>query len=100
MTPLSKKLRGLDETAEILIPVDEVEEGAKPMNVGCLSRVVSFKNNVIDKAKMGLSELEQLLKRALREQTGCAFHFQATLSVFVFHLLFLSKLCTIGAHLC
>ncbi|VVA33502.1 Hypothetical predicted protein [Prunus dulcis] len=35
-----EKLRGLDETAKILIPGVEVEEGAKLMNVGYLSRVV------------------------------------------------------------
>ncbi|VVA36569.1 PREDICTED: eukaryotic translation initiation factor 5B partial, partial [Prunus dulcis] len=52
--PLPKRSRGPNEEVAILIPGDEAEEGAEPMNIACLLRVVPFMNNINDEAHMKL----------------------------------------------
>ncbi|KAL6288102.1 hypothetical protein ACE6H2_012492 [Prunus campanulata] len=75
-TPLPKRPRGPNEGTSVQIPDDEEgEEG--PVNIACPRKAVPFVNCVIDGAQMELSEIEQLSKKTLREQTGRAFRLQA-----------------------
>ncbi|CAL8993994.1 unnamed protein product [Prunus brigantina] len=69
---LPKRLRGPNEVVAVLIPSDEAEGDAGPMNVACPRKVVMFVNSVIDSAQMELTELEQLpMKSADMEMWLC-----------------------------
>ncbi|CAL2257609.1 unnamed protein product [Prunus armeniaca] len=76
VTPLSKKPRGSNEEAAVLVS-DEEDTEVEPVNIACPRKVVPFVNCFIDSAQMELSELEQLPKKSVREQAGHAFRLQA-----------------------
>ena len=59
VTLLLKRPRGPNEDVAILIPGDEAEGEAEPVNVACPQKVVPFVNCIIDCAHMELSELER-----------------------------------------
>ncbi|CAL8133328.1 unnamed protein product [Prunus armeniaca] len=77
VTPLPKRPRGLNEEAAVVVPDDDEDVEAEPVNIACPRKVVSFVNCFIEGTQMELPELEQLLMKSLREQTGRAFHLQA-----------------------
>ncbi|CAL2257390.1 unnamed protein product [Prunus armeniaca] len=60
VTPLPKRPRGPNEEVIVLVPDDEEDADAEPVNVACPRKVVPFVNCYIDGAQMELSELEQL----------------------------------------
>lgn len=71
--PLPKRLRGPNEVVVVLIPSDEAEGDAGPMNVACPRKVVLFMNSVIDNAQMELTKLDQLPVKSVLEQADRAF---------------------------
>lgn len=87
VTPLSKRLKGLNEDVAILIPGDEAEGEVEPVNVACPRKVVPFVNCIIDDAQMELPKLEQLPVKTVREQADLAFRLQAVVSVGCCHFL-------------
>lgn len=81
VTPLPNRPRGPNEDATILIPGDEAEGNAEPVNVVCPWKVVPFINCIINGAQMELPELEQLPGKMVHEQADRAFRLQAAVSV-------------------
>ncbi|CAL9007051.1 unnamed protein product [Prunus brigantina] len=77
VTPLPKRPRGPNEDVAVLVPDDEEEAEAGPVNIACPRKVVPFVNAFIDGAQMELPELEQLPMKSVREQAGRAFRVQA-----------------------
>ncbi|CAL9015108.1 unnamed protein product, partial [Prunus brigantina] len=73
VTPLPKRPRGPNEDVAVLVPDDEEEAEAGPVNIACPRKVVPFVNAFIDGAQMELPELEQLPMKSVREQAGRAF---------------------------
>ncbi|CAL8991544.1 unnamed protein product [Prunus brigantina] len=68
VTPLPKRPRGPNEDVAVLVPDDEEEAEAGPVNIACPRKVVPFVNAFIDGAQMELPELEQLPMKSVREQ--------------------------------
>ncbi|CAL8991909.1 unnamed protein product [Prunus brigantina] len=65
VTPLPKRPRGPNEDVAVLVPDDEEDAEAGPVNIACPRTVVPFVNCVIEGAQMELPEIEQL--QSLRE---------------------------------
>ncbi|CAL9017963.1 unnamed protein product, partial [Prunus brigantina] len=68
-----RRPRGPNEDVAVLVPDDEEEAEAGPVNIACPRKVVPFVNAFIDGAQMELPELEQLPMKSVREQAGRAF---------------------------
>ncbi|CAL2256644.1 unnamed protein product [Prunus armeniaca] len=81
VTPLSKRPRGPNEEAAVLVPDDDEDTEAAPVNIACPRKVVPFVNCFIEGAQMELPELEQLPMKSLREQAGRAFRLQAAANI-------------------
>ncbi|CAL9019421.1 unnamed protein product [Prunus brigantina] len=77
VTPLPKRPRGPNEDVAVLVPDDDEDTEAGPVNIACPRKVVPFVNCVIEGAQMELPELEQLPMKSLREQAGRALRLQA-----------------------
>ncbi|CAL8161874.1 unnamed protein product [Prunus armeniaca] len=69
---------GPNEDATVLVPDEEEDADAEPVNVAWPQKVVPFVNCFIDGAQMELPKLEQLPMKTVRELAGQAFRFQAT----------------------
>ncbi|CAL2270942.1 unnamed protein product [Prunus armeniaca] len=67
VTPLSKRPKGPNEEAAVLVPDDDEDTEADPVNIACPRKVVPFVNCFIEGAQM----------KSLREQAGRAFRLQA-----------------------
>ncbi|CAL9000619.1 unnamed protein product, partial [Prunus brigantina] len=81
VTPLPKRPRGPIEEATVLVPDDDEDTEAEPVNIACPRNVVPFVNCFIEGAQMELPELEQLSMKSLREQAGRAFRLQAAANI-------------------
>lgn len=73
VTPLPKRSREPNDEAAVLVPDDEKDADAEPVNMACPRKVVPFVNCFIEGAQMELPELEQLPMKSVREQAERAF---------------------------
>ncbi|CAL8174196.1 unnamed protein product [Prunus armeniaca] len=68
------------ELAQAIFVSEDDEVPAEAVTLACPSKIVQFVNYMILGSQMELSEIEDLLKKPLREEAGRAFRLQASVS--------------------
>ncbi|CAL9017857.1 unnamed protein product, partial [Prunus brigantina] len=66
------------EVPRAIFSVEDDDDSTDPVTLACPSKAVQFANHMIKGPQMELSEIEELPKRALREEAGRAFRLQAS----------------------
>ncbi|KAL6282711.1 hypothetical protein ACE6H2_013640 [Prunus campanulata] len=75
-----KRVR-LTDPPRAIFAVEEEGGPTEAVTLACPSKTVQFANHMIVGSQMELSEIDELPKRALREEAGRAFRLQATASM-------------------
>ncbi|KAL6284824.1 hypothetical protein ACE6H2_015753 [Prunus campanulata] len=75
-----KRVR-LTDPPRAIFAVEDEEAPAEAVTLACPSKTVQFANHMIVGSQMDLSEIDDLPKRALREEAGRAFRLQASASM-------------------
>ncbi|CAL2276699.1 unnamed protein product [Prunus armeniaca] len=78
--PAPKRGRQAELARAIFVSEDD-EVPAEAVTLACPSKIVQFVNYMILGSQMELSEIEDLLKKLLREEAGRAFRLQASASM-------------------
>lgn len=70
--PVPKRCQ-TSEQPRAVSSIEDEDGPAEPITIACLSKTIQFVNHKILSSQMELSEIEELLKRLIREEAGRAF---------------------------
>lgn len=73
------------EAPRAILAAEDDDAPADPVTIACPSRTIQFTNHMILGSQMELYEINELRKRPFREEVGCAFRLQASVSSLILY---------------